>query len=100
MIPFVPMSLEKAIKVSRIFKGFGNAISKAKPSLKLSLYQAELDVSAREYASMAIFTSFFYFIILYPIIFFVGYMVGVIDFFLPSVVGLTFSIFVFSYLLR
>jgi len=99
-IPFVPLPINRAIKTARIFEGIGASISKSMPSLKLELYQAEMHILPREYCSVAVFSSIFYFLLLTPFIFFVGLMVGRVDIFLPFVVGIVFSVFVFFYILK
>jgi len=100
MIPFVPIPLKKAVKATKIFQKFGNIISKSSPSLKLDLYQANIDIYPKEYASVAIFSSLFYFFLLTPLIFWIGLIAGRIDFLLPIVVPSIFSIFVFFYLMK
>lgn len=99
-IPFVPLPINRAIKTARVFEGIGASISKSIPSLKLELYQAEMQLLPREYCSVAVFSSIFYFLLLTPFIFFVGLMVGRVDIFLPFVVGIVFSVFVFFYILK
>jgi len=100
MIPFVPIPLKKAIKSAKIFERFGNAISKSFPSLKLDLYQANIDLYPKEYASIIIFSSLFYFFLLTPLIFWIGLVAGKVDFFLPFAISSIFSIFVFFYLMK
>jgi len=100
MIPFVPIPLKKAVKYARIFEKFGNAISKSSPSLKLDLYQANIDLYPKDYTSITIFTSLFYFFLLTPVIFWVGLVAGKIDFLLPIVIPSVFSVFVFFYLMK
>jgi flagellar protein FlaJ len=99
MIPFVPVPLKKAIKHGRVFLGIGNGIAKAFPSLKLDLYQAEIDVQPREYGSVIAFTSAFYLIVLFGLTFFIGTVVGRPDLLISSLVGGSFSLFVFFYLI-
>lgn len=99
-IPFVPFPINRARKVARIFEGAGATISKSMPSLKLELYQAEMQILPREYCSIAVFSSIFYFLLLTPLIFFIGLIVGRIDIFLPFVIGIVFSVFVFFYILK
>jgi len=99
-IPFVPFPIKRAIKSARIFEGIGASISKSMPSLKLELYQAEIQTLPREYCSVAVFSSIFYFLLLTPLIFFIGLIVGRIDVFLPFVIGIVFSVFVFFYILK
>jgi len=100
MIPFVPIPLKKAVKTAKIFERFGNAISKSSPSLKLDLYQANIDLYPKEYASIIIFSSLFYFFLLTPLIFWIGLVAGKVDFFLPFAISSIFSTFVFFYLMK
>ena len=101
IIPFVPFPAAKAAKIAMgHFSKFGGMICKSFPSLKTSLYQAKIDLRPMEYASMIFMTCIFYFGVMTPLIFLVGVIVGKLDFFLPLVVGSTFSIFVFFYLIQ
>lgn len=100
IIPFVPLPMDIALKEAKVFERVGNAISKATPSLKLDLYQAKLKFQPKEYASIVVMTTTFYFFILAPLIFLIGFFTGRIDFFLPLTVSLSFSVFIFLYLMR
>ncbi len=100
IIPFVPFPLKKALKISRIFQGIANGIAKSIPSMKLDLYQAGMDIAPRDYASLAVFTGFFYFVMMFPLIFAVGLIVGRVDFVPPLAVSGIFSVFVYFYILR
>lgn len=101
MIPFVPFPLKKAIKEAKVFERVGAVIAKSKPSLKLDLFQAEIPMHPKVYASIVALTTVFYFFIMTPVIFLVGYIaIRKPDFFLPLTVGGIFSLFVFSYLMR
>jgi len=101
MIPFVPFPLRKAIKEAKIFESAGAVIAKTRPSLKLDLFQAEIQLHPKVYASIVALTATFYFFVMTPVIFLVGYIArGQPDFLLPLAVGGVFSLFVFSYLMR
>ena len=100
IIPFVPFPLHVALKESKVFERVGNALAKATPSLKIHLYQAKMKFHPKEYASLVILTTVFYFVVLGPMVFIVGFFTGKIDFFLPLVVSTSFSFFVFFYLMR
>jgi archaeal flagellar protein FlaJ len=100
-IPFVPFPAKKAAREAmEHFSNMGGSICKAFPSLKLSLYQAKMDIRPIEYASLIIMTCIFYFVLMTPLIFFVGLLAGKFDLFLPLVVGTTFSSFIFFYLIQ
>jgi flagellar protein FlaJ len=100
-IPFVPFPTKKAAKeASEHFSKFGDMICKSFPSLKLSLYQSKIDLRPKEYASLIVLTSVFYFILMTPLIFWIGLIAGKVDFFLPFIVGGVFSTFIFFYLIQ
>ena len=101
IIPFVPFPLKKAIKEAKVFEKAGAVISKSNPSLKLDLFQAEIPMHPKVYASIVALTTTFYFFVMTPIIFLIGFLArGKPDFFLPLTVGGVFSLFVFFYLMR
>ncbi len=101
MIPFVPFPIKKAAKeATDHFSKFGDMVCKAFPSLKMSLYQAKIELRPREYASLIVLTSIFYFVLMTPLIFWIGLIAGKIDFFIPLLVGTVFSTFVFFYLIQ
>lgn len=98
-VPFVPMPIKKAIKASRRFQGIGDTLAKTRPSLKVNLYQAGLDIHPREYCAVTVFTSSLYFILLTPLIFVVSIIAKAPDIILPLTIGIVFSVFVYMYLL-
>jgi archaeal flagellar protein FlaJ len=100
-IPFVPFPAKKASKEATAhFSKFGDAIYRAFPSIKLSLYQAKIDIAPKDYASLIFMTSAFYFALLTPLIFFIGLMARKFDLILPLIVGTAFSSFIFFYLIQ
>lgn len=64
-LPFVPLKLKSALEVSRRIGlvAISSRIAKVFPNLQITLMQAGIDLRDREYLSIAIFTSFFYFIL-------------------------------------
>ncbi len=101
IVPFVPFPTKKAAKEAVAhFSKFGDIICKSFPGLKLTLYQAKIDLRPREYASLIVLTAIFYFVLLTPLIFWIGLIAGKIDFFLPFFVGGVFSLFIFFYLMN
>jgi len=101
MIPFVPFPYRKALKEAKVFERMGAVIAKSRPSLKLDLFQAEVQLSPKDYVSIVVLTTVFYFFTMTPMIFMVGLLArGKPDFFLPLGVGGVFSLFIFSYLMR
>ncbi|RLJ08903.1 MAG: hypothetical protein DRP13_01710 [Candidatus Aenigmatarchaeota archaeon] len=60
-IPVLPMPLDKALKISKRFMGFGEFFSHMFPGLAFELEQSELDFEPREWISLGIFAFVFYF---------------------------------------
>jgi len=61
-IPFCPIPAKKAQKiVGSTFYGLVEPILKISPSLELQLKQAGFDMNARDYLSIAVFSSIFMF---------------------------------------
>ncbi|MFH1229672.1 MAG: type II secretion system F family protein [Candidatus Aenigmatarchaeota archaeon] len=101
MIPFVPFPMKTAVREAKVFERFGVMIAKSNPSLKLDMFQAEMDMQPKVYASIVALTTIFYFSVMTPIIFLIGLLAkGIPDLFLPLLVGSTFSVFIFFYLMR
>ncbi len=98
-IPFVPFRMEKAIALSRSFLFFGEVLSKAKPSLKMNMYQAGIPLMPREFVALAMFTSLFYFALFFSMTFVVGLVFKSIEFIFPLSIGLIFSVFVYTYIM-
>ncbi len=99
-IPFVPFKLEKALALSRSFLFFGEIMAKAKPSLKMSMYQAGIPLMPREFVALAMFTSLFYFAVFFSMTFLVGLVFKTLDFLFPLSIGLIFSVFVYVYIMN
>lgn len=73
-IPFVPFPIHVAVEYARMvgLVGAGNAVAKMVPQLSLYLYQAESLMDARDYASVAVFTSVFWFGLVFGMLGFLG----------------------------
>jgi flagellar protein FlaJ len=73
-VPFVPFPLHVALDHARRLGliGAGDMVSRMNPHLALSLYQAESYIGPREYASIAVFCSLFWFSMLLGIFVFLG----------------------------
>ncbi len=99
-IPFVPLRMEKALAVSRRFLFLGDILSKAKPSLKMNLFQAGISLMPREFVAIAIFSSIFYFAIFSSLILFVGLIFNSVSLLLSLGIGAVFAVFVYTYLLN
>ena len=100
IIPFVPFPMRQVIKEAKIFERAGNIIWKSHPSLKLDLYQAEINIHPKVYSSIVALTTFFYFCVITPVVFLVSLIAGRPEIVLPLAIGSIFSLFVFFYLLR
>jgi len=64
-VPLVPFPLEKVIRFSRIFIGFGETVSNFFPSLGWDLDQSDMDMEPREWCGIALFSALFYFVLLF-----------------------------------
>ena len=98
-IPFVPFPLEKASKLARPFYGFGSAVAKAKPGLKLSLYQIDIEIAPRQFAAVAIFSAMLFSMFVFGLALAVGILVGTLNLPISMLAGLGFGGFVFIYIL-
>jgi len=68
-IPFVPLPLERALRIARPFIGVSQRVIKLFPDLKTKLAQANIKINAREYLSLALFSGFFWFLITFCLLF-------------------------------
>jgi flagellar protein FlaJ len=66
-VPFLPLPLPVAKKITRPLNGLGEKVEKMIPSLSPNLIQAEIDSSANEYSSVAIFSFLIYFILFWVV---------------------------------
>ncbi len=66
-VPFVPLSLEKALKPARAFFFLSSSAAKAMPSIEVKLIQAGIKLKAREYLAVAMFSSVFWFFIIFSL---------------------------------
>lgn len=64
-IPFVPLPLKTAKRVTKPFYGIGDRLSRLFPGLDVKLKQAELDFVPREYLTIATFSSLFWIALMY-----------------------------------
>jgi flagellar protein FlaJ len=60
-IPFMPFPLEKGKRFSNVFIWIADDLAKFFPALQTKLKQAGIEIKAREYISLALFSSFFWF---------------------------------------
>ena len=75
-IPFVPFRLDVALKFSRSFLWLGSKLSALNPYLPQKLVEAEILLKDREYLSIAIFSSIYWFCILFSILTFLPALAG------------------------
>lgn len=75
-IPFVPFPMERAVKISRIFLWASSRLVKLNPFLSNELFQAGMEINDREYLSVAIFSSLFWFILIFSLFTSVGVLSG------------------------
>jgi flagellar protein FlaJ len=75
-IPFVPFKLDVALKFSRSFLWLGSKLSALHPYLPQKLAEAEIHLKDREYLSIAIFSSIYWFCILFSILTFIPALAG------------------------
>lgn len=75
-IPFVPFPMERALRISRIFLWASSRLVKINPFLSNELYQADIKVNDREYLSVAIFSSLFWFVLIFSLFTAVGALAG------------------------
>jgi flagellar protein FlaJ len=75
-IPFVPFKLDVALKFSRSFLWLGSKLSALNPYLPQKLTEAEIPLKDREYLSIAVFSSIYWFTVLFSILTFLPALVG------------------------
>ena len=75
-IPFVPLKLDVALKFSRSFLWLGSKLSTLNPYLPQKLAEAEIPLKDREYLSIAVFSSIYWFTVLFSILTFLSALVG------------------------
>ena len=75
-IPFVPFKLDVALKFSRSFLWLGSKLSVLNPYLPQKLAEAEIPLKDREYLSIAIFSSIYWFTIIFSILTILPALVG------------------------
>jgi flagellar protein FlaJ len=97
-IPFVPFKMDVALKFSRSFLWLGSKLSALNPYLPQKLAEAEIPLKDREYLSIAIFSSIYWFSVLFSILTLLPALVGknFINISLP--LSLLVSLIVFFYI--
>ena len=90
---FLPPDVVK--KLSYRFYGIAGIIEKVFPFLKVNLKQAEMKISLREYVSMCVVASIFFFIIFGLLLMFFLGAFGVKNELIGFVISLLFTFFIF-----
>jgi len=75
-IPFVPFKIDVALKFSRSFLWLGSKLAALNPYLPQKLVEAEIPLKDREYISIAIFSSLYWFCVLFSILTFFPALAG------------------------
>ena len=83
-IPFVPFPIRTALKASRSFVNIGSWIEKFSPGFEISLKQSEIDLRAKEYFAISLFSFFFWFAIVFSLMIVIGKFFAIGNLFLFS----------------
>jgi flagellar protein FlaJ len=97
-IPFVPFPLETALKLSRKFIKIGDKIAKS-TSLDMYIKQSEINIDTREYASMAFFTSLFWFLLTFSLFVLIGIIIALKFIYIVIIFPVLISLVSFVYIL-
>lgn len=99
-IPFSPLPPKLMDRLAKRVMILGNALSKMMPTLKLDLFQANINLKPKEYASYGFITAVFYAFLIFFVLFFLGIVSKINLAFLSIVLGMVFFLFMlFSSLL-
>lgn len=97
-IPFVPFSVQKALKASKPFLFISSKLVKLNPFLAQKLAQTEINVKDREYLAIAIFSSLFWFVLIFSLFTIIGLASGRNLLALSFSFSLLISAIVFAYI--
>jgi flagellar protein FlaJ len=75
-IPFLPMPLEQAKKISKIFYPLGRKLSKLFPTLNAQLDRCEIKADAGEYLAIACFSFLFWFLLTFSLLLIISRIVS------------------------
>lgn len=97
-IPFLPLKPEKILRISKktFIYTLADKLSRFIP-LEVTLKQADIPYEEREWLSLAIYSSFHWFLVLFSILFFIGIISKANILLYAILLSLTFSSFVFVY---
>lgn len=85
----MPFPVEKAVRISRPFIGFGEMLSAFFPTMAWDLEQSEVGLEPREWTTVAAFSGGFYFVMLFGIMMAVTSSAGLMG---PQAVGVSFLV--------
>jgi len=68
-VPFLPVKIGSAKKISKYFLGFGESLSHMFPSLDFNLHQSNIDFDSREWLGLGLFVSAIYAFVLFDAVF-------------------------------
>jgi len=97
-IPFVPYPIPKALKAAKPFLFISSKLVKFNPFLAQKLIQAEIDLKDREYLAIAVFSSVFWFFLIFSLFTIFGLMIGKNLLFLSFFFSLLISFVIFAYI--
>lgn len=97
-IPFVPFPVQKALKFSKPFLFISSRLVKLNPFLAQRLIQAEINLKDREYLAIAIFSSIFWFFLIFSLFIILGLIAGKNLLLLSFVFSLLIAVVVFNYI--
>jgi flagellar protein FlaJ len=101
-VPLIPMSMDKAMNISRHFLGIGESLSHMFPAMHFELEQAKFDYEPRQWMALAFFSGLFYFLLTFGSLFTV-FVIAKMELtraiLFPIVVGFTISAVSFVYIL-
>jgi len=76
-IPFIPFPFPLAKSIAQPFFGLGDKLAKLFPDFAVRLNQADMEIKPREYIAIAIFSSFFWAIIIFSILAVISFFIKI-----------------------
>ncbi|MEM5816167.1 MAG: type II secretion system F family protein [Candidatus Aenigmatarchaeota archaeon] len=98
-IPFVPFKTNIALKFSKPFIWIADKIVKTMPSLEKNLIEAEIPLKSREYVSIAIFSSLYWFLILFTILNLISIILNASFTYISFIISLLISLIALFYII-
>jgi flagellar protein FlaJ len=97
-IPFIPFPIQKSLKISKPFLFIASRLAKFNPFLAQKLVQSEIGLKDREYLAIAIFSSLFWFLLIFLTFNLIGFSFGRNFLSLSFVLSFLISSVVFFYI--